>query len=43
MAELNSPNNVLLPNKERGEDIGDYRNISLIDTIVKIIARMIAI
>jgi mannosylglycoprotein endo-beta-mannosidase len=39
---LNSANIVLLPKKEGAEDISEYRPISLIHTVAKIIAKMMA-
>ena len=40
---LNTANVVLLPKKEGAEDISDYRPISLIHAIAKIIAKILAI
>jgi mannosylglycoprotein endo-beta-mannosidase len=40
---LNSANIVLLPKKEGAEDISDFRPISLIHSIAKIIAKMLAL
>jgi hypothetical protein len=40
---LNSSNIVLLPKKEGAEEVGDYRPISLIHGVAKIIAKMLAI
>jgi hypothetical protein len=40
---VNSANIVLLPKKEGAEEITDYRPISLIHAIAKIIAKMIAL
>ena len=40
---LNSANVILLPKKEGAEGITDYRPISLIHTIAKIIAKVLAL
>ena len=40
---LNTANVVLLPKKEGAEDISDYRPISLIHAITKIIAKILAV
>jgi mannosylglycoprotein endo-beta-mannosidase len=40
---LNSANIVLLPKKDGAEEITDFRPISLIHTIAKIIAKMLAL
>jgi retron-type reverse transcriptase len=39
---LNSANNALLPKKEGAEEISDYRPISLILAIAKIVSKMLA-
>ena len=40
---LNSANIVLLPKKDGAEEVSDYRPISLIHTIAKIISKMLAL
>jgi hypothetical protein len=40
---LNSANIVLLPKKDGAEDVADYRPISLINGVAKILAKMLAI
>lgn len=40
---LNSANIVLIPKKEEGDTIADFRPISLIHTIAKIITNMMAL
>jgi hypothetical protein len=40
---LNSANIALLPKKDGAEDVADYRPISLIHAIAKIIAKMLAL
>ena len=39
---LNSANIVLIPKKDGAEDVSDFRPISLIHAVAKIIAKMMA-